>query len=178
MCVRCSHSAKSHSFELMCSEWQSNLPVCSCLRAVATCSCRCVYNRRPVSSACHLIVHVLPPLWLAGSPARECDCVIVRWLSGLGYIHSECLSIGWKPAKQAALEQACFVSLSTWWSHSRLMWERTTRSASWGASKLDPYTAENEVTSKPISLISQVLPEAATKEEAGNGSSVCYSCVV
>lgn len=36
----------------------------------------------------------------AGRPA--CMCVIVRSLCGLGYTHTECLSIGWKPAKQAA----------------------------------------------------------------------------
>lgn len=51
-------------------------------------------------------------LFSAGWPV--CMCVIVLSLDGLGYTraHSERLSMGWKPAKQAALERACFVSLS------------------------------------------------------------------
>lgn len=69
-------------------------------------------------------------LFSAGWPA--CMCVIVRSLCGLGYTHTECPSMGWKPAKQAAFERACFVSLSAGWSHSLLMWKRTTGPACWG----------------------------------------------
>lgn len=38
----------------------------------------------------------------------------------------------WKPVKQAASDQAWFVSLSAGCSHSLLMWERTTGPACWG----------------------------------------------
>ncbi len=52
ICVKCSHSAKIHLCELMCTECQSNLHVCSCLRAVTTCSDVCVFITKGLF-ACH-----------------------------------------------------------------------------------------------------------------------------
>lgn len=89
-------------------------------------------------------------------------------------LNTECVSMGWKPAKQAALERDCFVSLSAGWSHSLLMWERTTGRACRGALPLKLLHRKDWRDVKHISLISKLLAKTETKEEDGWGSCVCY----
>lgn len=56
-----------------------------------------------------LIANVLPLLCRLAC-MYVCDCAIPVWI-GL-HTHTQSVSQWWKPAKQAALERACFVSLS------------------------------------------------------------------
>lgn len=61
-----------------------------------------MYNQ--IVCACHLNSQCASSIASAGLRAF----VTAVWVG----LDTVCVSMGWKPAKQAALEQACFVSLS------------------------------------------------------------------